>query len=165
MHVAPYPMAGVVANDAVTVLFGMLLNSPTNITNPIVRITLLDTEFEAFLGHSNKLRKLITDLPNGNSDCRVTDESLICRGHVERGDIALFQRRCLRKSVNNFFVHRSTDRIWKTPITDERRNRTGIPHHFLGGIVQVHRRNARLDHSPQNFPHFGYKLAYGSHLV
>ena len=51
------------------------------------------------------------------------------------------------------------------PLGRDAQDRTRIAHHFLGGIVQLYRRNARLDHSPQSFPHIGDQLANGSHLV
>jgi hypothetical protein len=53
MHPAADTVTSVIANNAISVLFRMLLNDCTDIANPLIRPALLDPKSQTLLGYAN----------------------------------------------------------------------------------------------------------------
>ena len=49
MHLTSDPVTRIVTNDPVTVFVGVLLDRPTDVSDPVSRPALLDTEFQALV--------------------------------------------------------------------------------------------------------------------
>ena len=83
-------MTGVVANDPIPELLGVLLHSIPDITDPVVYSSRLNAKFQTLVRNTNELSKLITYLSDRNRCRCITNKSLIRRSHIDRSDIALF---------------------------------------------------------------------------
>src|SRR5690606_21045830 len=111
-------VAGVIANDAVTVRFSVLLNGPANIADAVAGNALGNAEFQAFFGYADELRKFVGYLADRNGYRCVADKPLIRCRQVDRHDIAGLERSFFRKTVNDLIIYGGAYRVRKTVITD-----------------------------------------------
>src|SRR4030095_13818129 len=91
VHPAADPMARIIANDAIAVLFGVFLNYGPDIADPLIRPTLLDSECQALFGHTDQSQKLLVHLANRDSDRSVPDEAIQRTRQIEGDYVTLLQ--------------------------------------------------------------------------
>src|SRR5688572_11930851 len=97
VHLATDAMPGIIADDAVAELLGMLLDRRADVTDAAVHAAGLDAVIEAFFGHANQLFQLVRYLAHRQRHGGVADKPVESGGHIERHNVALLERLGFRK--------------------------------------------------------------------
>ncbi|MOA15519.1 hypothetical protein D3C78_1356790 [compost metagenome] len=94
-------------------------------------------------------------------------KTTIFSANIKTDDVALVQFAFARKSMYQFFVNRSANAIRKTVVAFERRQSALTANELIGNVIELARRNSRLNrfrHEPVRFrydtPCFSHKAQF-----
>ena len=91
VHRATDAVTGVIADDSVTVFFGVRLNRVPDVADALARITLLNRQIETFFRDANQLFQIVRNLADRRGERGVADKTVVSRRHIERDDVAVLQ--------------------------------------------------------------------------
>jgi hypothetical protein len=104
MHLETYAMAAKLADHPVTVLLSMRLDSMSNITYAVARLTFLKTQIEALFSNLQKSFHLRRNLAHGESESGVCHISVEFNHTVERYIVAFLDEKLTRNTMNHNIV-------------------------------------------------------------
>ena len=151
VHLPAYAVSSELANDAILMVFAVILDGGADVTQMVTGLCGLDTEVEGLLRDLQQLRHFLADLAHTERVAGVAVESVKQRTAVNRDDVTLLQHRLLiGHSMNDDIIYRSTDAGGKRPSirigeTFEGRNGSMVTDELIGYLVQMEGRYTRLD--------------------
>ena len=97
-------MPAEIADDAITVLFGVGLYRVTDVADMVAGLGRLDADHQAFIGHIDKPLGLYRHITDEEHAAGVAVPALELRRHVDIDDVAVLQFLVRRDSVANDMV-------------------------------------------------------------
>ena len=154
-----------VADNAVAVCLGVLLNRPANIAQSIAGPGLLGTQPEAFLRDLHKLHHFVGSLAYGGGECTVRLPAVQDQSAVYAEELSFPQGFIAGKAMNNLFIHACADGEREAFESFEGRRRARRADHPLRFAVDFEGRHAGLDHRFQMLKHLMEKLSSIAHFL
>src|ERR1700680_2790594 len=151
---------------AESVLFDVLLNRRSNVPDCVANLYLLDALVKRGLGHFEQFLQLRSYwLAYGYGDRRVPVIAFENNSAVDGNNVSGFQFPLFRRNaVHDLFIDRSTQHAGITVISLKRWSRSKLRNQLLGGLFQIHRRNASRDYTFQMIQNLADHLTAAPHL-
>src|SRR5580658_1980936 len=145
MQLGSDAMPNEVSHHAESVRFHVLLDRRPNVPYRVADLHLLDAFVQRSLGHLEQLLQFRGQfLAHRHRNGSVSVIPVADHAAVDRNDVSRFQRPLFRRdAVHDLFIDRSAQHTWIAVVSLERRRRSKLRNQFLGGLLQIHRGDAR----------------------
>lgn len=127
---------------AETKAFNIILDSQTNVENPIPFAALVDPSHHPLVRHFDELAGFLRDVSYGYCSSGVSIPPLMTNAKVQSHNVAVFQNSTIRrKTMNHFFVHGNTQRPGKSAVAFKCRLHTQLLAPPFGVPIQLSSRD------------------------
>ena len=160
MELQSYAVSAKVAHHREPVLFGVALDSVSDVADKAIRLCRLHAQFKAFLCHTHKLfllRRGFSDYEHAGGVGIVSVEN---RRHVDIDDVAFLEDFVLRRNaVANHLVNRRAHALREALIVERRRDGSMVDSVVINQFVDFRRAHSgmyflfhEVEHSGVDFP-------------
>src|SRR5215813_1461652 len=105
VHFATDSVPNILTYDRVTMILGMLLHRPANVTQMQARAAMFNRALQAFFCHPDQLQQLRSDITHRHRRCRIADKAIQRDTYVDGKDVTALEFVTRRKAVHHLLVN------------------------------------------------------------
>ena len=156
-------VAAEIADDAVTVLFGMALDRMGDIAEAIAGLGLLEAEHQAFIGDIDQLPGLQRNVADQEHPAGIAMPAVENWGNIDIDDVAVLEDLVARDAVAHDMVDRSAATLGVAAVAEGCGDSAGLERHALDDRVDLAGGDAGNDLRHQRVEDFGGEAARAAH--